>query len=66
MTPIRATAKDVRHALKNNCLYVYHVWAGGQRDRICNVRMKGGVMQVKHLQQCVWVAAGETSSIQQG
>lgn len=66
MELIRATTKDIRKALKNNCLYVYHVWNGNQRARICNVRMKGGEMQVKHLQQGVWVTPGETSSIQQG
>lgn len=63
---IPATPKAIREALKNNCLYVYHVWGEGQRARIVNVRMHKGEMQVKHLSQGVWITPGETSSIVQG
>ena len=63
--PIPATAKDVRKALENNCLYVYHVWGTGQRARVINVRMRNGTLQVKHLSQGVWVTPGETSSLVQ-
>lgn len=52
---IPKTVTEVRRALANNCLYVYHVWGDGLRARICNVRLCRGVLQVKHLQQGVWV-----------
>lgn len=49
------TTTEIRRALANNCLYVYHVWGEGLRARISNVRTKDGRLQVKHLQQGVWV-----------
>ncbi len=52
---VPAKATEIRAALANNCLYVYHVWGEGLRARICDVRTrKGGLVQVKHLQQGTW------------
>lgn len=54
MNTLPKTTKDISEALKNNCLYVFHVWGDGLRARVCGVRIKAGALQVKHLQQGTW------------
>jgi hypothetical protein len=56
---IEKDAKTIREALKNNCLYVYHVWGDGCKARVVNARTKKGKLQVKHLQQGVWIEVSD-------
>ncbi len=65
MPTIEKNAQSIRNALKNNCLYVYHVWNDGLKARITDVRTRKGVLQVKHLQQGVWVNVQNGSAIEQ-
>lgn len=51
-------AKEIREMLRNNCLYTFHIWGDGLRARICDVRVRKGTLEVKHLQQGTWHAVG--------
>ena len=48
------TAYDVRRALKNNCLNVYHDLGPTVCHRVVCVREQRGVLQVKHLGDGRW------------